>query len=294
MSFDEALEVAERLAYRAPLSPCSDWPARSARAFPGSLVPTIVADETGALQVRELAWGFPVPWKKGLVFNTRLETAVGPRSGMWAQPIERGRCLVPAFGFVETHASETVPSARTGRAVRARYRFGLAGGEPMLLAGVCGAPEASGIGARAADEGGLRNAGAKADVQSVKGKASAGISRCDEGAVAGVLRLSLVTTEPNAQVAAVHNRMPLVLEDSEALAWLGEKFARLADRSHVAFDVEALPAEGEKGRGGRAQGEHLRGSQRSSVEGSEDMWLQRSFGDDASSGSAGPTQLTLF
>ncbi len=44
-------------------------------------------------------------------------------------------------------------------------------------------------------------------------------------------RFSIVTTEPNASVAPVHDRMPLVLGPGESSAWLGEGFAALADRS---------------------------------------------------------------
>lgn len=44
-------------------------------------------------------------------------------------------------------------------------------------------------------------------------------------------RFSVVTTEPNASVAPVHDRMPLVLGPGESSAWLGPDFARLEDRS---------------------------------------------------------------
>lgn len=43
-------------------------------------------------------------------------------------------------------------------------------------------------------------------------------------------RFSIVTTEPNASVAPVHDRMPLVLGPGESNAWLGPDFARLEDR----------------------------------------------------------------
>ena len=42
---------------------------------------------------------------------------------------------------------------------------------------------------------------------------------------------SVVTTAPNASVAAVHDRMPLVLGPGESAIWLGPDFAKLADRS---------------------------------------------------------------
>lgn len=44
---------------------------------------------------------------------------------------------------------------------------------------------------------------------------------------------SIVTTEPNASVASVHDRMPLVLGSGESRMWLGPDFTALADRSRI-------------------------------------------------------------
>lgn len=49
---------------------------------------------------------------------------------------------------------------------------------------------------------------------------------------------SIVTTEPNASVAPVHDRMPLVLGPGESSVWLGPGFASLADRRGVGLLVE--------------------------------------------------------
>lgn len=46
-------------------------------------------------------------------------------------------------------------------------------------------------------------------------------------------RVSIVTTEPNAEVAAVHSRMPLVLAPGESSIWLKGDVETLADRSRV-------------------------------------------------------------
>ena len=46
-------------------------------------------------------------------------------------------------------------------------------------------------------------------------------------------RFSIVTTKPNASVAPVHDRMPLVLGPGESGVWLRPKFAQLADRRSV-------------------------------------------------------------
>lgn len=51
-------------------------------------------------------------------------------------------------------------------------------------------------------------------------------------------RLSIVTTAPNASVAPVHDRMPLVLGPGESGVWLGPGFAVLADRGGIVLAAE--------------------------------------------------------
>lgn len=51
-------------------------------------------------------------------------------------------------------------------------------------------------------------------------------------------QLSIVTTAPNADVAPVHDRMPLVLGPGESGVWLGPDFARLAERSGIQLATE--------------------------------------------------------
>lgn len=51
-------------------------------------------------------------------------------------------------------------------------------------------------------------------------------------------QLSIVTTAPSADVALVHDRMPLVLGPGESGVWLGPDFARLADRGGIQLATE--------------------------------------------------------
>ncbi|MDO4502596.1 MAG: SOS response-associated peptidase family protein [Coriobacteriia bacterium] len=46
-------------------------------------------------------------------------------------------------------------------------------------------------------------------------------------------RFSVVTTEPNAVMRPIHDRMPLVLEPHEVATWLSPDYAQLADRSRT-------------------------------------------------------------
>ncbi len=169
-----------------------------ARAYPGSVVPVIVpafdtsasaapALALGSLEARTLTWGYEADWKKALLFNTRLDGAQKP---IWRDSIAHRRCLIPALSFFESHATETVPSPRTGKPVKRPYEFALPDSEPFLIGGIW--------------QGG---------------------------------RFSMVTTDPNAAVAPVHDRMPLVLRPHEVPLWLSGSYQALADRSTLAFDV---------------------------------------------------------
>ncbi|MEE6146478.1 SOS response-associated peptidase family protein [Olsenella sp. YH-ols2223] len=187
--------------------PAAGAPAAS-DAYPGSQVPLFVPDAAGALEVATLSWGFDSPASRGLVFNTRIETALAQARagrGLWARAASEGRCLVPVRCFYESAdagaAAQGEKDPRSewaagapARARRPQWRFRLAGHAVFLLACV-------------ADGG----------------------------------RFSVVTCPPNGDVAPVHRRMPLVLAPGESAVWLGPDYASLADRSRVRLDAE--PAE---------------------------------------------------
>ena len=135
LSWDEVLGVIQSIEMDTPFNPEPDRPARRPDAFPKSIAPIIVPkhDELVPLDLR---WGFAAPWdERKVLFNTRIETALGQRSGVWREAIEHGRCIVPTFGFFEPSATETVASPRTGKLIKKQYEFALPG-RLTLLAGV--------------------------------------------------------------------------------------------------------------------------------------------------------------
>ena len=75
-------------------------------------------------------WGVDVSWKRGLVFNARIESALSG-SGLWSEAVENGRCIVPVRAFYETR---NVDGGTGGR--KPQYRFASAGGTALLLAGL--------------------------------------------------------------------------------------------------------------------------------------------------------------
>lgn len=84
----------------------------------------------GDLARIDLLWGVDVSWKRGLVFNARIESALSG-SGLWSEAIEDGRCIVPVRAFYETR---NIEGAARGR--KPQYRFAAAGGTALLLAGL--------------------------------------------------------------------------------------------------------------------------------------------------------------
>lgn len=103
-------------------------------AYPGSAVPLIVPWGSGRLAVADMGWGFEVPWRKGLVFNARIETALGAEPCMWTESLAKRRAVVVAHSFFEPHATETVPSLRTGKPIKRTYVFENPDGAPLLMA----------------------------------------------------------------------------------------------------------------------------------------------------------------
>lgn len=175
-------------------------------AYPGSQVPLFVLDDDGNLMPTTLTWGFPTlrDGRKRLVFNTRIETALSQAQsgeGLWADPIRYGRCLVPVRGFYEHWTQPPKPEAWAHQ-------------NP--------------------DQGQPQDGQHAPQVRF--GLAGHGIFLM--ACIRNEDRFSVVTTRPNAEVAPVHNRMPLVLGPGESYVWLGPEYASLQDRSAIRLTSE--------------------------------------------------------
>lgn len=189
LTMDEVTEVIRLIQMHALFNCLPDWPA-GPDARPGAIALVIVPG-IGELDATELRWGFEASWANRLLFNTRIETALGDSPGLWEDSIRRGRCIVPTMGFFEPHATETRPNPRGGKPVKRQYRF-------------C-----------SPDSGGITLLGGVRDDRA----------------------FSIVTTAPNAAIAPVHDRMPLVLREDEVESWLAGDLMTFADRSAIALDV---------------------------------------------------------
>lgn len=104
-------------------------------AFPKSQVPLIIPRDNH-LETAVMQWGYPVVWQKGPVFNTRFDTATGPKKNMWSDSLHSRRCIIPSYGFYEPHKSETAISPKTGREIKQQYFFRRPDTELLFMAGV--------------------------------------------------------------------------------------------------------------------------------------------------------------
>lgn len=140
LTFDEVLGLIQEIMVESRFNFSPDWPARGPQAYPNSVAPLIVPTfdtakdprilTEDALAAKELAWGFEEPWKPGVVFNTRIESAMKPT---WRESMEHRRCVIPVTSFFETHRSETYPSPKTGKPLKRQYEFRVPNQEVMLI-----------------------------------------------------------------------------------------------------------------------------------------------------------------
>jgi putative SOS response-associated peptidase YedK len=139
--------------------------------------------DSGERHLDALTWGF-VP-----AFTKSLETVA--TSGMFRNAFAKRRCVVPASAFYEWQAAERqgaerqVGERQVGAAGKTPYAIARTDGDPMAFAGIW-------EGWRAPDGDILRT-------------------------------FAILTTTANAQMAVLHDRMPVILEKSDWPAWLGEE-----------------------------------------------------------------------
>lgn len=130
------------------------------------------AENSPALELNEMHWGFLQYQKKGLLINARAETALERRT--FRESVLHRRCVIPARHFYEWDSDKNkVIFFREDRPV-------------LFMAGF--------------------------------------YNRFQDGA-----RFIILTTEANASVDPVHNRMPLVLDEGELEDWVyDDKFTEYA------------------------------------------------------------------
>ena len=156
---------------------------------PSSDLTTLELDGDGRRILTRRRWGLVPHWANDPSIGSRLANARSETA--WDKPsfrdaMRRGRCIVPIDGFYEwAPATPDGPRTSSGRPAKRPHLFRSANGSPLLLVA---------IGTRWRDS-----------------------SRPDG------LRLStvcLLTTDANATMAPIHDRMPVIVDPADVDAWL--------------------------------------------------------------------------
>lgn len=93
--------------------------------FPTDKAPVLIR-QNGQLVPEAVKWGFPGFRGKGVIINSRAETA--PEKPMFRRSLQAARCIIPSCGFYEwTH---------TGK--KEKYRFNLPESSSLYMAGLIG------------------------------------------------------------------------------------------------------------------------------------------------------------
>lgn len=159
---------------------------------PRSIVPVLVSENNQTI-LKPMRWGLIPPWAKDesigdKLTNARADTITDKVS--YRKPFEKQRCLIPADGFYEWQATPTGKQP---------FRFTRKDGGFFCMAGLWEKwhrPHREG-------ELGLDDTGPSVD-QTVE-------------------TFTIITTEPNAMVAKVHDRMPVILSPEHYQWWLEPK-----------------------------------------------------------------------
>jgi putative SOS response-associated peptidase YedK len=192
----------------------------------------VVRNHGGARALDVLRWGLVPYWAKDIkigarAINARSEDAA--RSPMFREALQRRRCLVPADAFYEWQVgAHGAPDAAQHAPDVTDGALPATPAEPDLLAAAGVAPAVP--------------QGAKASRRAAKPKPPPkqpwAIARADGQplALAGlwerwksregsetVQSFTILTCAPNAAMAALHDRMPVVLGEADWPAWLGEE-----------------------------------------------------------------------
>ena len=163
--------------------------------FPGSTVAAMAMGKSGEIGMFPMQWGFHRSDKRGLIINTRSETAL--EKPLFRKSMLERRCLVPCSWYFEWETRdaqqsllENLPSFQMqpeGQIPRGKMKN-------QMKIKYAIRPKASGV------------------------IYLAGIYRFEENLKLPVL--SILTREPAQDISFIHDRMPVIFSDRNHGAWL--------------------------------------------------------------------------
>lgn len=239
VEFDELLGIARAIEYGAPLNAQPDWPVRDADAFPNSSVPLLIVSQGGA-QVASATGGPDLDEEEAFAWNRTSGSALQDddalvnRMDMSAFPNERRIVSTrKLWGFETEGRTQVVFNTRIETAEE----------RPLWKDSIeqrrCIIP------VRAFYETHRNEKGVDLRTGRVVKQAYRFASADDLLLFAGIWkgdRFSIVTTPPNESVAAVHDRMPLILSAVNAREWLLGDWRGVARANGLALSRQPLYA----------------------------------------------------
>jgi len=153
---------------------------------PTTFQPVIRADrETGARELVMMRWGMIPHFAASLkefqgVSTINAKAETLMTSGTWRVPLQRRRCIIPADGFYEWK--------KLAGKTKQPYAFALQSGEPFAFAGLWDAWREPKTSPQTVDR--------------------------------WLQSFTIITTDANELTATVHDRMPVILKQSEYDRWL--------------------------------------------------------------------------
>lgn len=212
--YDDLLGIVRAIEYRSPLHVKPDWPVQRSDAFPNDLVPLLIAAESaGVASEDELEWNEEALGRDGLASSARIV----PTQKRW--------------GFESADRTQVMFNTRIETAAE----------RPLWKDSIeqrrCIVPVQAFYETHAAEQAMNPRTG-RVVKQSYRFTASEGLLL-----LAGIWksdRFSIVTTVPNESVAAVHDRMPLVLSADHVHEWLEGDWQSVPHRNDIELDARPL------------------------------------------------------
>jgi putative SOS response-associated peptidase YedK len=173
---------------------------------PTQEVPAVATDKEGRRRLRMLRWGLVPYWAKDLSIGQKLINAKAEtvhEKPAFRAAFQRRRCLIPADGFYEwKEVEEVAPGGKKPRKRKQPYLIARRDGRPFAFAGL---------------------------YDFWKDPQGEPVESC-----------TILTTEPNAAVAPLHDRMPVILREEDFDLWLDRA---IQEREPLEPLLHPVPAE---------------------------------------------------
>lgn len=213
-TYDEALDIVMKLEVGAPLNFSPDWPVRTTEAYPKSVVPLIVPT-----------------FDTAVIAPASVFTAKSPNTSLPAFVPGSLDVRKLSWGFEESWKPGVVFNTRIESATKPTW-------QESMLHRRCVLPVPAFFETHREETYPSPKTG-----KPIKRQYEFRVPGQDIIFIGCTWRgdnFSMVTTDANADMAPIHNRMPLIVRQEELPLWLGPDYQQLADRSEIRLEAQPV------------------------------------------------------